>query len=351
MLITEELYDSSNICSIFFRELFNFYAKSDVSINEGLLFFSSFPFLVKKPNFNTLKSFLFYFAYRTHKFSSPMVKELLSQPFLKANIKDSDEYVEFCMYCFYKGLYYIERKNFFMASYLYCSAVEPGLSDENEDFVALNDFSLQMIRSLCFLKVLSCFDIKNILFKNKRIIDYENPLKDKIQYEDIDNCLDFLKNDNVSLSTFHAFIAGNKNLCSNYKLKGLKNEAEEMLFLKEIKENLKIYKKIKISKLAALANIPLDTLMKVMKKKCITGELNVKYDEENDTIEVFEVDPGMKENIKKMQDLYKDVLEANKTNFINSKDKQLSKLENEGNNQDIISFLKQGYINNDSDDE
>ena len=44
MLITEELYDSSNICSIFFRELFNFYAKSDVSINEVLLFFSSFPF-------------------------------------------------------------------------------------------------------------------------------------------------------------------------------------------------------------------------------------------------------------------------------------------------------------------
>lgn len=318
-LITEKLYFSSNLCPELFRELFKFFAKSDITLIDGLSFFESFPFLIKKDDFNTAKAFLFYFAYRTKTYKSPMVKELLSQIFQKADITDAEEYLEFCMYCFYKGLYYIEKRNFFIATYLFCTAVQIGLNNQ-ENIIIFNEFSLQMIRCLCFLKLLCDFDIKDCLFKKA---EYKSYMSDKIDYEDMDNCLDFLKNDKVTLDTFEAFIGANKNLVSNYRLNGLKKEALEMLILKKIRENIKIFKKIKLSKLSQLMNIKFDELMRVIKKKCLEGELNVKYDEENDTIEVFDVDPGMNERMKKTQELYKNLIEASKFNFITLRDKKL----------------------------
>ena len=42
-----------------------------------------------------------------------MVKELLSQELLAEEITDPKVYLDFCMYCFFKGLYYIEKKIIF----------------------------------------------------------------------------------------------------------------------------------------------------------------------------------------------------------------------------------------------
>jgi hypothetical protein len=340
-LITENFYFSSNLCPELFRELFNFFAKSDILLKDGLSFFESFPFLIKKDGFNTAKAFLFYFAYRTKAYGSPMVKELLSQIFPTANITDGDEYLEFCMYCFYKGLYYIEKRNFFIATYLYCTAVQIGLNNQ-ENLIIFNEFSLQMIRCLCFLKILCDFDIKDCLFKKA---EYKSLMSYKVDDEDIDNCLDFLKNDKVTFDTFEAFIGANKKNILNYKLSGLKKEAEEMLILTKIRENIKIFKKIKLSKLCQLTNIKFEELLRVIKKKCLEGELNVKYDEENDIIEVFDVDPGMNERMKKTQELYKNLIEASKSNFISLRDKKLLDL------HDIPHVIQINQFDDDDDDD
>ena len=340
-LITENFYFSSNLCPELFRELFKFFAKSDILLQDGLSFFESFPFLIKKDGFNTAKAFLFYFAYRTKAYGSPMVKELLSQIFPTANITDGDVYLEFCMYCFYKGLYYIEKRNFFIATYLYCTAVQIGLNNQ-ENLIIFNEFSLQMIRCLCFLKILCDFDIKNCLFKKA---EYKSFMNDKVDDEDIDNCLDFLKNDKVTFDTFEAFIGANKKNILNYKLSGLKREAEEMLILTKIRENIKIFKKIKLSKLCQLTNIKFEELLRVIKKKCLEGELNVKYDEENDIIEVFDVDPGMNERMKKTQELYKNLIEASKSNFISLRDKKLLDL------HDIPHVIQINQFDDDDDDD
>ena len=88
-------------------------------------------------------------------------------------------------------------------------------------------------------------------------------------------------------------------------------------------------------------------MVKIIKKKCISGELNVKYDEESDVLEVFDIDPGMKENVKKTQDLYKSIIEGNKNYFINLRDKKLNELNGGGK----INMIKDSVIFNMDDDE
>ena len=175
------------------RIFFAFYASQEDLLIEGLKFYSLFPDLIKAIKFNSLKAFLFYFAYQTKKYNFPLVKELLGQELLNANILDQKIYLEFCMFCFYKGLYYIERKNYFMACYLYCVEVGMGIRGNFEDCKIFNSFSLQMLRSLCFLKSLSDFDIKNYLIKenNRMMMHGENGLL-LIKDEDINTCLNYI---------------------------------------------------------------------------------------------------------------------------------------------------------------
>ena len=263
---------------------------------------------------NFLQSkFLFYFAYQTKKYSSVQVKELLKQELLNANITDPRVYAEFCMYCFYRGLYYIEKRDFFMATYYYCVAISMGLKGNSEDCKVLNNFSIQMIRSLCFLKSLTDFNIKSYLFREHRMYNEDELLL--IKNEDINVFLGYIKNDKDDLTSFNNFIKDKKEMIKNYKLSGLKKEAEEALIFKIIKENLFLYKKIKIKNE--------NDLMMVIRKKVMSGEISVKYDDVSEVIEVFDVDPGLKERVERTKDLYKKIIDANKNLFITLRDKKM----------------------------
>ena len=120
-----------------------------------------------------------------------------------------------------------------------------------------------------------------------------------------------------------------------------------MLIFKKIQENIKIYKKIKLSKLSQSTGIDFNILLRIIKKKCMEGELNVKYDEENDIIDVLDVDPGKKEKVKKTQELYKSIIEGNKNYFLSLRDKKLNELNNEG----MINQININNIYDDNDDE
>ena len=272
------------------RNYFTFYASHDELFIEGLKFFSLFQDIIKVLKFNSLKAFLFYFAYQTKKYNFPLVKELLGQELLNVNITDPKVYLEFCMFCFYKGLYYIERKNYFMGCYLYCVAVGMGIGGNYEDCKIFNSFSSQMLRSLCFLKSLTDFDIKNYLIKGNIRMHVENGLY-FIKDEDINICLNYILKEKNELENLEILVKSNKDFINNHKLKGLKNEAEEALILKKIKDTLCLYKKIKMGKLSEKCKIEFNDLMKVMKKKVMCGEINIKYDEATDEVEVFDVEP------------------------------------------------------------
>lgn len=306
------------------RHFFRFFASNDDLLVEGLKFFSLFPEITKVQKFNSLKAFLFYFAYQTKRYNSPQVKELLSQELLNASILDAKIYSEFCMFCFYRGLYYIEHRNYFMATYLYCVAISMGLRGNFEDCKILNCFSNQMIRSLCFLKSLSDFEIKSLLIRENRM--HYGEQDSKIKHEDINECLNYILYDGNDYQNFTNFLKRNKEFCNNYKLNGLKNEAEETLIFKKIKETLYLYKKIKLSKLAQRTQIEFNDLMKVLKKKVLAGEINAKYDEVTDVLEVFDVDPGLKERVERTKGLYRNIIDANKNLFINLKDRKIEEM-------------------------
>ena len=327
------------------RHYFKFYASHDDLLIEGLKFFSLFENMIKTLKFNSLKAFLFYFAYQTKKYNFPLVKELLGQELLSANILDPQVYLEFCMYCFYKGLYYIEKKNYFMGSYLYCVAVSMGISKNVEDCKIFNTFSLQMLRSLCFLKSLTDFDIKNNLVKNNMRIQMHNEnglllIKD----EDINTCLNYILKENNDLDRFYTFVKSNKDLINNNKLKGLKNEAEEALMLMKVKDTLCLYKKIKMGKLSEKCKIDFNDLMKVMKKKVMSGEINIKYDEATDEVEVFDVDPGLKERVQKTKELYRKIIEGNKNLFITLRDRKIEEISGNKFTKEEIELLNTRHI-------
>lgn len=309
------------------RHYFQFYANNDDLLVEGLKFFALFPSILRVNKFNSVKAFLFYFAYQTKRYNLPLVKTLLGQELLNVNITEPKVYLEFCMYCFYKGLYYIEKRDFYMASYLYCTAVAMGLRGNVDDATILNQFSLQMMRSLCFLKSMTEYDIKNALFKERNMSHYSNDL---VKHENVDEMINYIKNEKNDINAFNTFTKSNKEMIENFKLKGLKNEAEEALIFRKIKDTLYLYKKIKMTKLSQLTQIEFNDLMKVIKKKVIAGEINVKYDESSDILEVFNVDPGLKERVQKTKDLYNKIIEANKNLFLTIKDKKGDEL-NRGN--------------------
>ena len=347
-LITYDLFDKFDICLEILRQYFEFFAiNEDIFLEEGINLFGSFKDFIKNLKFNSLKTFLFYFAYQSKKFGSPMVKELLSQELLTAEITDPKVYLDFCMYCFFKGLYYIEKKNYFLATYLFCTPVKMGLNNYLENIIVFNEYTVQMIKALCFLKALTDFDITNYLFKEKSRISF---FEEKTKYDEIDDCFAFLRKERIDYDNFSNFIKMNKEIYQDYKLIGLKNEAREMVILKKIKDNLKFYKKIKLAKLSQKTNIEFNLLLKIIKKKYISGDLNVKYDEESDVLEVFDIDPGMKGNVKKTQDLYKSIIEGNKNYFINLRDKKLNELNGGGK----VNMIKDSFvynINNEEEDD
>ena len=326
-MVTLEVYNKYRVEPMnVLRHFLKFYAEFDQLLSEGFKFFSLFHDFIKVQKFNPVKAFLFYFAYQTKKYNFPEVKQLLGQELLIVNITNGKEYLDFCMYCFYKGLYYIERKNYFMASYLYSVAVSMGLRGNSDDVKVLNNFSMQMIRSLCFLRSLSDFEVKGYIFKENRGPFHSSIDSTSFKYEDIQECLKYLKNEKNDLQSFNNLLKNNKNFVEYYKLKGLIKEAQEALIFKMIKDTLCIYKKIQMTKLSEECQIEFNDLMRVMKKKVLDGEIIIKYDEATDIVEVFDMDPGLKERVQKTKELYKNIIEANKNLFINLRDKKMREM-------------------------
>ncbi len=63
-----------------------------------------------------------------------------------------------------------------------------------------------------------------------------------------------------------------------------------------------------------------------MKKKVLQGELNIKYDQSEEIIEIFDLEPGLKERVEKTKELYERVLKGNKNLFMNLKTRKMNKM-------------------------
>jgi len=324
--------------SFLLHQFFIFYATYEDYYIEGLKFFSSFGEILKEEKFNTMKAYLFYFAYQAKRYNSKEVKNILSQTLINANITDNKSYLDFCMYCFYRGIYYLERKDYYMTSYYYCIAVQMGLKLKTVKL--LNGFSSQMIRSLCFLKILTNFKIKEALNKEQRFRQFDE--SSMIDHQDIPFCLNFINKHKVDLKDFKEFVKEEEDNIKNCSLQGLKRAAEEELIFKILKEVLSVYKRIKMTKIAQLKQLEVKDIMRVLKKKVLEGEINVKYDESEDIIETFDVDPGFKERVKKTSELYEKIVDGNKNMFLTIKNKKMNQLAGKDADDAIANAMANG---------
>ena len=114
-----------------------------------------------------------------------------------------------------------------------------------------------------------------------------------------------------------------------------------------IKEKLKIYKRTTIAKLSTFTQLDYDVIMRILKKKVLEGEINIKYDESQDIIEVYDTDPGLKEKVEKTKQLYEKIIEGNKNLFIDKKNQKLDALSGKEKGKEIditdMDIENQGY--------
>lgn len=324
------------------REFFTFFANNEIYYGDAINFFSLFSQKIKQQRFHPIKAFLFYFAYQTKNYSSPLVKELLGQNILSALIIDNKTYLDFCLYCFYRGIYSLEQKDYYMTTYYYCSAIESGFKKNMNDIKFINGFTSQMLRSLCFLRYLTNFNIKSALNKDNRFNKVDNI--NLIDHQDIAFCFEFLNKDKNDLKIFNEFVKEEQENIIKCSLQGLYTAAREELIIKIIKDMLKMYKKIKMTKIAEKQKLEVNEIMKVLKKKVLEGEINIKYDEAEDIIEVFDVDPGLKEKVKKTNDLYQKIIEGNKNMFMELKTKKMDQMSGKLSDRDPAQLIMyEGY--------
>ena len=332
-MITPDNYENIyKEASTLLRQFFEFYATYSEYHIEGLKFFSMFPEMIKQEEFNSIKAFLFYFAYQTKRYCSKEVQVLLGQNLINATILDNKTYLDFCMYCFYRGIYCLEKKDFYMTSYYYTTAIEIGLKKNANNAKLINGFTLQILRSLCFLRYLTNFQIKESLYRESRLHQFDD--NTLIDHQDFAFCFEFLTKEKDDLKSFKEFVIEEDNNIKKCNLQGLKAAAEEEIIFKILKDILKIYKRIKMTKIATIKQLEVSDIMKVLKKKVLEGEINVKYDESEDIIETFDIDPGLKERVKKTTDLYQKIIEGNKNMFNNLKAKKTAQLSGKSNKID-----------------
>ena len=252
------------------------------------------------------------------------------------------------MYNFYRGLYCIEHKDFYMASFYYCISVSMGIKNNVNNMKLLNGFNSQMIRSLCLLKYLTTFDISSALFRDSK---FHRKFDDYllIDHQDIAFCLDYIKEDKKDLKSFKEFMAQNNENLNKCNLKGLTKAAEEEIIFGMIKDFLKIYKRTRMMKLCQVTQLDFNVLMKILKKKVLEGEISIKYDESQEVIEVLDIDPGLKEKIQKNKELYEKIMEGNKNMFMDLKNKKLDKLSGKGNEFEVANNIENPMIEMDED--
>ena len=163
-----------------------------------------------------------------------------------------------------------------------------------------------------------------------------------IEHQDVSYCLNFINKQKVELKEFKEFLKEEEDNIKRCSLQGLKRAAEEELIFKILKEILTIYKRIKMTKIAQMKQLEVKDIMRVLKKKVLEGEINIKYDESEDIIETFDVDPGIKERVKKTSELFEKIIDGNKNMFVSLKIKKAELLEGKSSPEDMSNVIPNG---------
>ena len=96
-----------------------------------------------------------------------------------------------------------------------------------------------MLRSLCFLRYLTKFNIKEALNREIRLHQFDDNVL--IDHQDVAFCWEFLTKEKDDLKSFNEFVKEENENIKNCNLLGLKTAAEEEIKYEIIKDALKVF--------------------------------------------------------------------------------------------------------------
>ena len=105
-----------------------------------------------------------------------------------------------------------------------------------------------------------------------------------------------------------------------------------------------------MAKIVQITQINFNDIVKMLKKKVLNGEIDIKYDESEDIIEVFDLDPGKKERVEKTKKFYEKIIEGNKNLFMSIQNNKLDELNGKTKNikNDIaVNLIENEYFDQD----
>lgn len=292
-----------------FRSIFKYFFDKNL-YKQGYDYFKQFTNFIKYPKFNSIQAFVLYFAARLQNYSDQIIQDLLRAFLVQGNINDYELYGDFCMFCFYKGTYFLEKRDYLLAAYIYLTSVN--LAFSIHETVLLNAFQTVMIKRLFFILGILEYNPFNEFIKVKHT--YLSKEIDLYKY------LKYMKDCKFNkIQEFSQIISDLSESIQKTDLKGLVDLCYKEVFLRNIKDILYNYKRIRGGVLADLIKKDLEEVLYVLKEKTMEGKISVKYDEVNDVIEVIDLDLGNEQFVERSKLLYQTLLDALKETHISLK--------------------------------
>lgn len=239
-----------------------------------------------------------FFAYVTKNFEG--IEDLLTQYVYATNYTTQAENRNFCLFCFYKGLIYLYKKDFTLATFSFLSCCQNKM---NRGLILFDFLQFEAIKHLIFLYVLVDNELQSKirdLFDRFSCLSGVEGLE---KYIALFNSLK-VKTKRDNHAELDSFIAENNKILEKDKLLGLANIALRELKFSCIKNILKKFSKITAKKLSALSSINEPEVIQILKFYTLKGRIVVRYDGADGIIEVINAGNNDFRSIEELKQYY-----------------------------------------------
>jgi hypothetical protein len=330
-----EVYETNfNIYYPVYKFYFENFSKFKM-YEDGKKFFLQL--LTKFPNklkFHPFQSYILFFSYLSKNYEK--IDDLLNQFIIITEHKDYSIALDFSMFAFYKGEILLNKEKFIHASLSFGYNVI-NIQKNKENYIDL--FQIESIKRICLLIQILPNEFSDVFNK---ILERFKTLKG---FKELNPYLTLTKNQ------FENFILINKENLKKSNILGFSNVVLKEIRFKQIQNILRKYKRIKLSKLTSLCGIDYPTVKYILEYYVSKNKINVKFDEIDDIIEVFEAET--KCSLEEIQEYYKylNQISIELYNYDKLKIKEIKKI-NQLSEHEKLKYLKNREDRlNDEDDE
>lgn len=296
--IKPELFKLKNDeISAILRYVFNDLAKNKM-YDKGYNFFIKFKNMSKPTEYYNFKAYILYFSHCIHKFDE--IEEILYDfANFKSDISTIDEHRDYNLYLYYKGLIHLDLKEYNFAAF---SFLKLCMSNTKNQIVLIDTAQVHgLIYLLLVLPFLDSYMNANIASSISDFRYYQQNKSTSKEYQLLELAS---KNCNILYESLNQYIIENEITLKANNQYGFAKYSLLESATKIMISNLKKFKRITLSKLAKLSNIPIDVIQVALKNSVLNGKIEIRYDEEKDIIDVINVNLNAQEKMKELKNYY-----------------------------------------------